>query len=196
MRYLFAPLLLWPLLGHAQSVQLPGQAEQLATVVMALPEADRAQPTVMGYDNAGRLVTLRTGTNALICLADDPSRPGFEVVAYHRDLEPFMARGRQLKAEGKGGGEIFKIREEEAKAGTLVMPQHPATLHILAGKEGHYDAAANQITGASYRYVVYIPFATAATTGLPERPLVPGGPWIMDPGTHRAHIMITPPAAE
>ena len=31
------------------------------------------------------------------------------------------------------------------------------------------------------------------TTGIPLAPLTPGGPWIMDPGTHRAHIMINPP---
>jgi len=41
--------------------------------------------------------------------------------------------------------------------------------------------------------VVYIPWATAASTGLPIKPAAPGMPWIMDPGTHRAHIMITPP---
>ncbi len=44
----------------------------------------------------------------------------------------------------------------------------------------------------SFRYVVYIPWATAANTGLPTKPEAPGMPWIMDPGTHRAHIMIDP----
>ena len=29
-------------------------------------------------------------------------------------------------------------------------------------------------------------------TGLPERPVAPNHPWIMNPGTHRAHIMISP----
>jgi len=43
------------------------------------------------------------------------------------------------------------------------------------------------------RYVIYIPFATAESTGLPLAPSAPGMPWIMDPGTHRAHIMINPP---
>jgi hypothetical protein len=43
------------------------------------------------------------------------------------------------------------------------------------------------------RYVVYIPYATPDTTGIPLAPATPGGPWIMDAGTHRAHIMINPP---
>jgi len=37
-----------------------------------------------------------------------------------------------------------------------------------------------------------MPFATAESTGLPERPVEPHHPWIMNPGTHRAHIMISP----
>jgi hypothetical protein len=46
------------------------------------------------------------------------------------------------------------------------------------------------------RYVIYIPFATPESTGIPLKPLTPGGPWIMNPGTHRAHIMINPPRPE
>ena len=40
-------------------------------------------------------------TNKLICISDDPVKEGFNCVCYHKDLEPFMARGRALKAEGK-----------------------------------------------------------------------------------------------
>ena len=104
-----------------------------------------------------------------------------------------MKRGRELRAEGKTPVEIFNIREEEAKSGKLKMPENPTTLHLLEGKEGRYNAESGQVTGANYRYVVYIPWATAESTGLPLGPVVPGGPWLMDPGTHRAHIMITPP---
>ena len=75
----------------------------------------------------------------------------------------------------------------------LIMPEQATTLHILFGDEGCFDAEKGEAEGARLRYVVYIPWATAATTGLPERPIVAGGPWIMDPGTHKAHIMITPP---
>jgi hypothetical protein len=41
--------------------------------------------------------------------------------------------------------------------------------------------------------VIYIPYATAESTGLPAKPGSPGMPWIMNPGTARAHIMIDPP---
>jgi hypothetical protein len=44
-----------------------------------------------------------------------------------------------------------------------------------------------------FRYVLYVPYATFESTGLPAKPSVPGMPWLMDPGTYGAHIMITPP---
>lgn len=173
---------------------IPNRDEQIAAAAMAAPEADRQEATVYGYDSKGNLVELRAGNNNLICLADDPNRPGFQTVCYHKDLEPFMSRGRQLRSEGKSSSEIFDIREKEAKEGTLKMPEQPTTLHLLEGKEGFFDAATQEVKEANYRYVVYIPWATSESTGLPLKPLVAGGPWIMDPGTHRAHIMITPPA--
>jgi hypothetical protein len=73
------------------------------------------------------------------------------------------------------------------------MPENPTALHILSGAEGKYNPETGKVENASYRYVVYIPYATQATTGLPLRPVTNGGPWLMDPGSHRAHIMISVP---
>ena len=167
--------------------------DQIAAAVMAAPEEQRADATVLGYDASGKLTTIRQGTNEMVCLADDPEKAGFNVACYHKNLEPFMARGRQLKAEGKNRKEVFDIREEEVQTGKLKMPSQPTTLHILSGTNGKYDSEKGTVTDASIRYVVYIPYATAESSGLPLQPIVPGGPWIMDPGTHRAHIMISPP---
>lgn len=173
--------------------QIPNKEEQIASAVMAAPEEKRAEATVMGYDENNNLVVIKQGTNELICIADDPQKEGYNSSCYHKDLEPFMARGRELKAEGKSREEIFNIRAKEAEEGKLILPKNPATLHVLSGENGRYDAEKGEVVGANLRYVVYIPYATPESTGLPIRPLVPGGPWIMDPGTHRAHIMITPP---
>jgi len=181
--------------GCAQK-EIKDKEMQIAAAVMATNQEEREGAAVYGYNNKGDLVLLREGTNNMICLSDDPNREGFQVVCYHRDLEPFMARGRELSAEGKTSGEIFDIREAEAKEGKLQMPEQPTTLHVLEGPTGRYDVETDTILDAYYRYVVYIPWATAASTGLPLKPMVPGGPWIMDPGTHRAHIMISPPPEE
>ena len=175
----------------AQSA-LPTPDAQIKTAVLAAPEDQRAAATVYGYDEQGQLMTLREGSNELICLADDPAKEGFSASCYHRDLEPFMERGRQLKEEGKSAQEIFDTREEEVKAGTLKMPEEPTTLFVYSASADKYNADVGEVTDGSFRYVVYIPYATSESTGLPLKPEAPGMPWIMDPGTHRAHIMINP----
>jgi len=163
----------------------------IATALMAAPSESRAGCKVIGYNMAGEFVTLKEGDNKFICLADDPKRDGFNAACYQKDLEPFMARGRELRAEGKTEKEIFDIREEEVKSGKLVI-RPGSTLSIYYGKETTYDPESSKVKDAQIRYVVYLPFATSESTGLPESPDAPDHPWIMNPGTHRAHIMLTP----
>lgn len=164
----------------------------IATALMAAPKESRSGCKVIGYNMAGEFVTLREGDNEFIVLADNPNRDGFNAACYHKDLEPFMARGRALRAEGKTAKEIFEIREAEAKSGKLDMGKPGSTLHIYSGAGELYDPETSKVTGAKYRYVVYLPFATSQSTGLPEKPIGTNHPWIMNPGTHRAHIMISP----
>ncbi|MBT31285.1 MAG: hypothetical protein CMO01_16645 [Thalassobius sp.] len=180
-------------LFYVNAQNIPSSEDQIKGAVLAAPDEKRAEVTVIGYNNKGEFTILKQGNNELICLADDPNKDGFSVSCYHKDLEPFMARGRALKIEGKNAKEVFDIREKEAKSGKLKMPEKPTTLQVLTGDEGCFDTETGIAQGANLRYVVYIPWATAESTGLPLRPIIPGGPWIMDPGTHRAHIMITPP---
>ena len=163
---------------------------QAAAAVLAAPEDRRAGAAVLGYDTQGKLVTLRPGTNDLVCLADDPKRSGFSVACYHKDLEPYMARGRELVAQGISDGRARnETRWKEVEAGKLKLPKEPRTLYVLSGKA--YDPASQRVTEEHLRWVIYVPFATAESTGLPTKPVM-NGPWLMDPGTAGAHIMITP----
>lgn len=177
---------------HLLYGQTASENIQIKSAMLAAPEEMREGVKVLGYNDSGQIVTLKYGTNDLICLADDPNKKGFNAACYHKDLEPFMARGRSLKKEGKSPQEIFDTREAEVKSGKLKMPPQPTTLHILYGPNARYDEATNQMLEAKYRYVIYIPYATAASSGLPTKPRAAGDPWLMDPGTHRAHIMVTP----
>ncbi|WP_422861241.1 hypothetical protein [Flagellimonas sp. W118] len=169
--------------------EIPSKDWQIKTAIMAVPQDYKDGATVYGYDTSGNFVTLKKGANDYIALADDPEKESFSTAAYHKDLEPFMARGRELKAMGKEAQEIFDIREEEVKAGKLKMPDK-ATLCVFTGK---VNSETREIENQYVRYVFYIPFATGASTGLPTTPTPPGHAWLMNPGTHRAHIMITPP---
>lgn len=152
----------------------------------------------MGYNQKGELVTLRKGTNELICLADDPKQKGFSVSCYHQDLEPFMARGRELRKAGVSSDQIFETREKEAKSGKLKMPKQPTSLFVYSAAEEDMDTKTGEVKNGYLRYVVYIPWATAESTGLPLKPDAGASamPWIMYPGTHGAHIMINPPRSK
>lgn len=182
-----AALLLVPAAVSAQAIP---PDHQLAAAVLAAPDELREGATVLGWDADGQVVTLRQGTNEMVCLADDPSEERWSVACYHASLEPFMARGRQLRAEGVTGMERSRIRFEEVEAGTLPYPTEPAMLYVLHGKG--WDAAAGQVVEPYLRWVIYTPMATPESTGLSTRP-TDEGPWLMAPGTLGAHIMITPP---
>jgi hypothetical protein len=175
---------------------VPSAEAQIKSAVMAAPANMREKATVYGYSPKGEFMVLRKGSNEMICLADDPAQKGLNVSCYHRDLEPFMARGRELKKAGKSFQEISDTRENEAKSGKLAMPKQPSTLFVFTANDENVNPATGEVKEGNYRYVVYIPFATSESTGLPLKPEAPGMPWIMDPGTHKAHIMITPPAAK
>ena len=179
--------------GSLAAANVPPAAEQIAATLLAAPEARREGAEVLGYNAEGKLVTLRKGNNDLICLADDPSNESFSAACYHRDLEPFMARGRELQAQGVTGKERHAMRWKEVDEGRLFMPRDPRTLYVLTGKR--YDAASGKVEGAYLRWVIYSPYATPETTGLTTE-AVPNAPWLMYPGTAGAHIMINPPRAE
>ena len=165
-------------------------ADQIAAAILAAPPGRGAAATVLGYDEKGALVTLREGTNDQICLADNPKEAGISVACYHKDLEPFMARGRAMAAEGVKPPDREDLRHKEIVAGTLKMAKEPRSLCVITGTA--FDAAAGKIADAYTRWVVYTPFATPESTGLSLTP-VPGGPWLMYPGKATAHIMINPP---
>jgi hypothetical protein len=173
------------------SAAVPPAAQQIAAAVLPLPADLRATATVMGYAPDGRFVTLRDGTGAMTCLASNPTMEHFHVACYHKSLEPFMARGRELRAQGVTGGQVDSVRFREARSGKLKLPKAPALLYSLTG--GTFDPATGTATGSRPLFVVYIPFATAESTGLSATPVRSGGvPWIMFPGTPKAHIMFTP----
>lgn len=191
MSFRFAALLTLLSAGPlASQVPVPPPAEQqIAAAVFALPPSLRADATVLGYRAEGKLVPLRKGTGTMICLANNPKGEQFHVACYHDSMEPFMARGRSLRESGVTGGQVDSVRFREIREGRLSLPTSPAALYQLFG--GAFDPVKNEVTGARALYVVYIPQATGASTGLAEKP-TGTLPWIMWPGTPKAHIMFTP----
>ena len=177
-------------LAPAAAADIPPAAVQIAGAVLAAPAEMREGAAVLGYNAEGKLATIREGRNELICLATDPAKSTFNVACYHKDLEPFMARGRELLAEKVTGAKRNEVRFKEMEEGKVAMTKEPRTLYVLTGSS--FDAVTGKVQDSYLRWVIYVPFATPQSTGLSTK-ASDGAPWLMSPGTAGAHIMISPP---
>jgi len=164
-------------------------AWEIAAAVLPLPDSMRAGAAVFAY-RAGKLVELRAGRNEMVCLSDDPAGKGFQASCYHRSLEPFMARGRALRAEGITRREqVDSARLAEVKGGRLVMPS-AAVLSSVFAESDSFDATAGPAPGQRALDVIYLPYATQASTGISEVPAT-DRPWLMFAGQPWAHVMLS-----
>ncbi len=165
-------------------------AQQIALAVLAAPRGMRDAATVLGYNQAGKLVTLRKGSGGLICLAASPVEKMFHVSCYHKSLEPFMLRGREVRATlGEKRGVVDSVRAADIKSGRIKMPAQAMLYQVFASRDS-VDASSAQLKSPSFLNVVYMPYATTETTGISTTP-TPGTPWLMYPGKPWAHIMIS-----
>ncbi len=180
-----AMALLIPVMMIAASSEAAAQ-DAISLAIAPIPsESEQATARVIQKQGDG-WVTLREGAGPFICIADDPGADGFHTACYHESLEPYMARGRELTAQGIAGRENVELRMAEIEAGTLEMPSY-AFLHAIYAAEGWSgDMEAVQ----RRQSVIYTPFATAEDLGLPT--MATRGAWLMGAGTANAHVMITP----
>ncbi|MDZ7659859.1 hypothetical protein [Fodinibius sp.] len=174
---------------YAQTDTL-SKEDQIKAAVSPAPDGMKKGARVLGYNDDGELTTLRDGSNQLICIADDPDQDNFHVACYHEDLEPFMKRGRELKAKGLSREKVDSIRYKEIEEGKIALPRKPMALYSITGSAKSFDYTTGMVKNASPLYVIYIPYATEESTGLSKKPASKGAPWIMEPGTPWAHIMV------
>lgn len=172
---------------------LDGQSKsaerEVSDAVSPLPAALQPGAAVMAYPD-GKLTEIRAGTNGMICLADDPARKGFHAACYFKSLEPFMARGRELRASGLSAEATDSVRLAELTSGTLPLPTSGAGLYSISHDDDAFDPAGGIPEGTRGLYVIYLPFATEASTGISATP-GRDRPWIMYPGKPTAHVMIS-----
>jgi len=164
---------------------------QIAAAVLPLPDSMRDGAEVLGYmAEGGPLVQLRAGTNVMICLTDDPKVEGYAANCYHKSLAAFMLRGRELRASGiTKKSAVDSARLAEIEKGTLKMPKGPAVLYSLYADSLDFDPMAGRPKGARTLISLYLPYATAESTGISAMPLN-DMPWLMYSGKPWAHVMI------
>ena len=190
-RVIAGALMLAAASAGAQQKPLPTVEQQIAIAVLALPQTMQAGATVMGWKTpGGKMEVLRQGTNGMNCLAQFAVEENFHVSCYHEGMEPFMLRGRQLREQGiTAPAQLDSVRYFEVREGKIKMPAQ-AALYQIFGTKTSLDAATGKLSDTRSLFVIYIPGATAASTGLSTAPQQ-NGPWLMNAGTPKAHIMFT-----
>ena len=86
----------------AQPTQVPSASQQIAAAILPLPEVMRDHATVLGYAPDLSLITLREGTNGMVCTASRPGDAEFDVRCYHESFMPVVRRMRDLRSRGLG----------------------------------------------------------------------------------------------
>ena len=170
--------------AHAQR----GDPWDIAAAVLPLPDSMRAGARVLVYRGAD-LVEVRAGSNEMICLGDDPTHKGLQVSCYHKSLEPFMEKGRELRAAGiTTRAAVDSARLADVKSGRIVMPS-AAMLSSIFAESDSFDALAGPPEKHRALDVIYLPFATEESSGISEQPAV-DRPWLMFAGKPWAHVML------
>ncbi len=163
--------------GFAQA-QEKSVEQQISEALMPLPYDLRAGTTVIGYDITGKKIVLRRGTNNFMCTADSPAK-GFSVRCFPDIIKDYRERVAGLLAAGITEDQLRDILDAEVKAGKLHVPDRAVT----------YSIRGAELQNALPLTVMYLPGATAETTGLSTTPNH-YRPWLMFAGTAVAHIMI------
>jgi len=147
---------------------VPTPAEQIAAAVLPLPEVMRAGAGVRGYTASLALVTLREGTNTMVCTADRPGDDEFDVRCYDRQFLQAIDRRRELAEEGLAAAAVDRRFEEEVAQGRLRLPDHPTAGYRMLGPITAYDPRTATFTAAIEKWQsVHFPYRTAEELGLP-----------------------------
>jgi hypothetical protein len=160
----------------------PGASQaDVDKAVLAVPEALRAQATVIKFKPDFTYTTLRKGTNSIVCWDKSgfPGQQPFSVECTTTDKNlPRAAQNMKFEAETDRAKRQAALDAAE-KDGTRAKPEFGSVWYHLMG--------ADQATARTH-FTIAVPGATTATLGLPDNGRG-GGVWIMNAGTSTAHLM-------
>ena len=167
-------------------------AQQVAAAVLPLPPVMREHATVIGYAPDLSLVTLRQGSNGMVCTATHPGDDDFDVRCYHESFMPVVRRMRDLYSQGKTQDEIYRTIDGEIKIKKLTIPDHPTAGYRMLGPASAYHPETNTVDKEIESWQsVHFPYKTAAEIGFPEEGQVDRSmPYVMTSGTFWSHVMI------
>ena len=185
------------LAGSSQAT-LP-QNEEIAGVLLPLPEHLRNGAAVVRLNSAGFPELVRSGTNGMVCISDRPGDGSFDVRCYHEEFIPVVYRSFQLSFDGVRGEDLAGRIEAEIKAAKLKLPNQPTAGYRCLGPASGYIASTNSVSPEIRCWQsIHVPFRTAQEIGLLDEKEIPDNlrtmmPYVMSSGRYWAHVMIEHP---
>jgi hypothetical protein len=180
------------LAAFAQTPQVPPADRQIAAAVLPLPEVLREHATVIGYSPDMKLITLRAGTNGMVCTGTRPGDDTFDVRCYQESLMPIVRRMRELYAQGLPQKEVYRSIDSDIRSKKLSLPAGPVAGYRMLGPLSAYSSATDSVGKQIESWQsIHFPYKTAAEIGLPEEgSVVKTLPYVMTSGTFWSHVMI------
>lgn len=166
----------------APSLYAQTDQEMIDRAVLAAPANARAAAAVVKWDESGKRIEIRPGTNGMVCW-DQSVWPGQLPFSVHCTSSKSMDRVDQNRAfymQYKTREAAEKAIKEAEAAGKRVLPEYGA---------GHYGLQGKDQETARPHVTIAVPNATSASLKIPDKPST-SGMWLMDAGTTGAHIMI------
>ena len=170
-----------------------GGEQQVAALQLPLPDSLRAGATLIGVNAARRRVTLRRGTNDLVCTIFVPGEDTFDVRCYQQSFMPVIDARWEHAAAGASFVDTQRDLNAAIAAKTIVLPDHPTAGYRMLGPARAFDATTARASKEIERWEsIHIPYRTASELGLPSEEQG-GSLFVMAGGSHWAHVMIMHP---
>lgn len=161
------------------------EREQAALVLRLIPAAARPGATVILRSAAGDRV-VRRGEGPFLCVSDSSPARRISLICHHRILEERLRFERELRQVTWLQGAAFTTRlcrEVEARGMEVPDGAMEITASVAVLADGSIDPAATV-----YR-LLWLPFATTASIGVPSEDPGQGRPWVHQAGSCGAHVM-------
>jgi hypothetical protein len=160
----------------------PGASQaDVDTALLAAPANLKDQSTVIKWKPDFTYVTLRKGTNRLVCYdrSGFPEQQPFSIECTSMANLERVAQNMKFEAAGDKVKTQAMIDAAE-KDGTRVRPEFGSVWYHVIGPDRDH---------ARHHLTIAVPGATSQSLGLPDNGRQ-GVAWIMNAGTTTAHLMI------
>ena len=160
------------------------QEYELDLAVLPLAQEDREQATIVHFDEEGSFQTLRSGSNNLFCIADEPGDDRLSLECHPKSLMTYLER-KEKRSLSDQRDELDQLIAEDVESGALDFPVG-ARSYFISGRMSSDQGAPDSVR---VWQEIAVPFAGEEQTGLTTED-AGANPWLMGEDSHGAHIMI------